>query len=62
MSLIQDPLPTAIAYSPASLQVNDRNVSDAVDNDEGSVQAGVIQVQLARSIRAKPSALRFAPD
>jgi len=46
--LLQDQLPTAIAYSPASLQVNDRNVSDAVDNDEGSVQSGVIRVNLAK--------------
>jgi uncharacterized repeat protein (TIGR01451 family) len=46
--LLQDQLPTAIAYSAASLQVNDRSVSDAVDNDEGSVQSGVIRVNLAK--------------
>jgi uncharacterized repeat protein (TIGR01451 family) len=46
--LLQDQLVAAIAYSSGSLQVNDHNVSDAVDNDEGSVQAGVIKVNLAR--------------
>ena len=46
--LIQDQLPAAIAYSPASLQVNDRSVSDAADNDEGSVQAGIIRVTLKK--------------
>ena len=46
--LLQDQLPTGIGYSPGSLQVNDRSVSDAVDNDEGSVQAGVVRVNLTR--------------
>lgn len=46
--VLQDQLTTAITYSPASLQVNDRSVSDAADNDEGSVQAGVIKVILTR--------------
>ena len=46
--LLQDQLATGIGYSPGSLQVNDRNVSDAVDSDEGSVQAGVIRVNLTR--------------
>lgn len=46
--VVQDQLPAAISYSPASLQVNDRSVSDAVDNDEGSVQSGIIKVILAK--------------
>ncbi len=46
--VVQDQLPAAIAYSPASLQVNDRSVSDALDNDEGSVQGGIIRVNLTR--------------
>src|SRR5262249_33335460 len=35
--LIRDELPPAITYSPGSLQLNDRSVSDAADGDEGSV-------------------------
>ncbi len=46
--VVQDQLVSALTYSPASLQVNDRNVSDAVDSDEGSVQAGLIRVTLAK--------------
>ena len=46
--VIKDRLPAAIDYVPGSLQLNDRSVSDAVDNDEGSVQAGEINIQVAR--------------
>lgn len=43
-----DQLPAAIAYSAGSLQVNDKSVSDALDNDEGSVQMGTVRVKLAK--------------
>jgi uncharacterized repeat protein (TIGR01451 family) len=46
--VIKDRIPSSIDYVPGSLQLNDRSVSDAVDNDEGSVQAGEINIQLAR--------------
>src|SRR5262249_20643204 len=46
--VVTDQLPTGIAYLPGSLQLNDRNVSDAADSDEGSVQSGVIKVNLTK--------------
>ncbi len=45
--LIQDRPPASIEYSPGSIQLNDRTLSDAVDGDEASVQNGEIKVQLA---------------
>ena len=44
---MRDLLPPEIGYSPGSLLLNDRSLSDALDADQGSVQAGVIQVHLA---------------
>lgn len=46
--VVLDQLPATIAYSAGSLQVNDKSVSDALDGDEGSVQAGAIRVKLAK--------------
>ena len=46
--LVQDHLPSAIEYLPGSLQLNERSLSDALDNDEGSVQGGDIKIQLSR--------------
>src|SRR5207237_3101881 len=46
--LVQDHLPSTIEYLPGSLQLNERSVSDALDNDEGSVQGGDIKIQLSR--------------
>jgi uncharacterized repeat protein (TIGR01451 family) len=43
-----DQLPEAIAYSPGSLQVNDRSVSDALDSDQASVQGGLIKINLTK--------------
>ncbi|HYX27892.1 MAG TPA: hypothetical protein VE863_04945, partial [Pyrinomonadaceae bacterium] len=46
--VVQDRPPASIEYSPGSLQLNDRALSDAIDGDEGSVQNGEIKVQLAQ--------------
>ena len=46
--LVEDRPPSAIEYLPGSLQLNERSVSDALDNDEGSVQGGDIKIQLSR--------------
>lgn len=45
--VINDQLPQAIEYVPGSLQMNDRNLSDAADGDEGSVQGGNIKIRIA---------------
>ncbi|PYS67344.1 MAG: hypothetical protein DMF69_23310, partial [Acidobacteria bacterium] len=46
--IVRDQLPSEIAYSPNSLQLNNRSLSDAVDADEGSAEANLIQVRLAQ--------------
>ena len=46
--VVRDQLPSGITYSAGSLQVNDRAVSDALDGDEGSIQAGVVEVKLSQ--------------
>jgi uncharacterized repeat protein (TIGR01451 family) len=45
--VINDQLPQAIEYVPGSLQLNDRNLSDAADGDEGSAQGDNIKVRIA---------------
>ncbi|HYR74604.1 MAG TPA: hypothetical protein VEM96_02065 [Pyrinomonadaceae bacterium] len=44
--LIDDQLPQGIEYVPGSLQMNDRNLSDAVDGDEGSVQSDNLKIRI----------------
>jgi uncharacterized repeat protein (TIGR01451 family) len=46
--VLDDQLTPGIEYVPASLQVNDRAVSDALDGDEGSVQGANIKFVFAR--------------
>jgi uncharacterized repeat protein (TIGR01451 family) len=46
--VIEDQLPQAIEYVPASLKLNDRELSDADDSDEGSVQSGKLKIRIAR--------------
>jgi uncharacterized repeat protein (TIGR01451 family) len=43
---IDDQLPQGIEYVPGSLQLNDRNLSDAVDGDEGSVQSDNVKIRI----------------
>lgn len=45
--IVADQLPSAIQYLAASLQLNDQNLSDAIDGDAGSVQNGRIEVHIA---------------
>jgi uncharacterized repeat protein (TIGR01451 family) len=45
--VVSDQLPTGIAYVPASLMLQDRSLSDAIDTDEGSVQNNLITVRFA---------------
>lgn len=45
--VIDDQLPQGIEYVPGSLQLNDRNLSDAIDGDEGSVQSGNIRIRIS---------------
>jgi uncharacterized repeat protein (TIGR01451 family) len=44
--VIDDQLPQAIEYVPGSLQIADRNLSDAVDGDEGSVQSNNVKIRI----------------
>src|SRR5207247_2617396 len=44
--VVDDQLLPAIEYVAGSLQLNDRNLSDALDDDEGSVLNGDIKVRL----------------
>ncbi len=44
---VGDQLPAGISYVPASLMIDDRFLSDAIDADEGSVQNNLINVRLA---------------
>ena len=44
--LIDDQLPQGIEYVPGSLQMNDRNLSDAVDGDEGSAQSDKVKIRI----------------
>lgn len=44
--VIDDQLPQGIEYVPGSLQLNDRNLSDAVDGDEGSVQSDDVKIRI----------------
>lgn len=44
--VMDDQLPPGIEYLPGSLQLNDRNLSDAIDADEGSVQSGNIKIRI----------------
>lgn len=46
--ILDDPLPAGIEYVPASLMLNDRAVSDALDGDEGSIQNGHIKFLFPR--------------
>ena len=46
--LITDQLPEGIEYVATSLQLDGRNLSDAIDADEGSVQNNRIEVRLGR--------------
>src|ERR1041385_4668295 len=45
--VVADQLPAGITYVPASMMLEDRPLSDAVDADEGSVQNNVISVRFA---------------
>lgn len=45
--VMDDQLPPAIEYVPGSLQMNDRNLSDAADGDEGSVQSGNLKIRIS---------------
>jgi uncharacterized repeat protein (TIGR01451 family) len=44
--LMVDQLPQGIEYVPGSLRINDRDLSDAVDGDEGSVQNGEVRIRI----------------
>jgi uncharacterized repeat protein (TIGR01451 family) len=41
--VMEDKLSPALQYSAASLQLNDQNISDAIDGDAGSFENGVIR-------------------
>ncbi len=45
--VLDDPLPAGIEYVPASLQLNDRAISDALDGDEGSAQGNDVKFLFA---------------
>ena len=46
--LMEDKLAAALEYVPASLQLNDQSVSDALDGDAGSFENGVIRFRFAK--------------
>src|ERR1051326_3806019 len=46
--LMEDKLAAALEYVPASLQLNDQSISDAVDGDGGSFESGVIRFRFAK--------------
>jgi uncharacterized repeat protein (TIGR01451 family) len=46
--LMEDKLASALEYVPASLQLNDQSVSDAIDADAGSFESGVIRFRFAK--------------
>ncbi|MFS8084535.1 MAG: hypothetical protein ACMG6H_02820, partial [Acidobacteriota bacterium] len=44
--VVDDQLPQAIEYVPSSLQLNERNLSDAADADEGLAQSGKVSIRI----------------
>ena len=44
----RDELPAGVEFVFGSLQLDDRNLTDALDGDEGSVQNNIVEVRLAR--------------
>src|ERR1041384_1868787 len=46
--LMEDKLASALEYVPASLQLNDPSVSDALDGDAGSFESGIIRFRFAK--------------
>src|SRR2546430_6560862 len=46
--LMEDKLASALEYVPASLQLNDQSISNAIDADAGSFENGVIRFRFAK--------------
>jgi uncharacterized repeat protein (TIGR01451 family) len=57
--VLDDQLPPGVEYVPASLQLNDRSISDALDGDEGSIQNGNIKFLFPRLNPGEVSRITF---
>ncbi len=57
--VVEDKLAPALQYVPASLQLNDQAISDAVDGDAGSFEDGVIRFRFAKVNPAEAFRITF---
>lgn len=56
---IEDPIPAGTAYVPGSLTLDGAALSDSDDDDQGSLRAGTIKVELGDIARAAVRTIRF---